>query len=152
MRRETQHQRRDIGTRRVPQRRGLSSAFRRGPKCCQVTADVVYRPYRNSVWFEIKRDATRRDEIRIQVVLAVPYPHRAHNTAQRDHQFLQQAIRPTTSEQGALGALEEVSRNSVDKRGDDMRGRMRGQAARGPNHAEIGPGLRQQATAIHNTG
>lgn len=93
----------------------------------------------------------RRDEIRVQVVPAVPYPRRADNTAQRDHQFLQQAIRPAAREQGASGAHEEVLRKHVRKRGDDMRGGVRGQAARGPDHAEISVGLRQQTATIRNT-
>lgn len=62
------------------------------PRCRQVTADVARHPRRNPAWFEIERDATRRDEIRIQAVPAVPYPRRADNTAQRDHQLLQQAV------------------------------------------------------------
>lgn len=33
-----------------------------------------------------------------------------------------------------------------------MRGGVRRQAARGPDHAEIGAGLRQQAAAVRNIG
>lgn len=83
----------------------------------------------------------------------MPYPGRADNTAQRDDQFLQQAVRPDAREQGAPdAAAEEGTSIVVGERGDDMRGGLRGSAARGPDHAQVGAGLRQQAAAVRDTG
>lgn len=83
----------------------------------------------------------------------MPYPGRADNTPQRDDEFLQQAVRPGAREQGAPdAAAEEAIGTVVGERSDDMRGGVRGQAARGPDHAQVGAGLRQQAAAVRDTG
>lgn len=93
----------------------------------------------------------RRDEIRVQVVSAVPYSGRADNTAQCDDQFLQQ-VRSDAREQRAIdAAAEEIAGIIVDERSDDMRGGVWGQAARSPDHAQVGVSLRQQATAVRDT-